>query len=77
MISQGGKTQPRWPWVVLVIVLVCAALVVVAELLARSFLPGVIRGVVIEKLDLPAAQQLEVETAGVLLPQLVAENLMS
>ncbi|KYJ99438.1 LmeA family phospholipid-binding protein [Microbacterium sp. CH1] len=65
----------RWPWVVLIVVVVVAALVVAAELVARAILPGVVRSIVIEQLDLPADQQLDVETEGILLPQLLAGRL--
>lgn len=65
----------RWPWVVLIVVLVLALLVVAAELVARAVLPGVVRSIVIEQLDLPADQQLDVETEGILLPQLLAGRL--
>ena len=51
------------------------ALAVAAEALARSILPGVVRGIVVEQLDLPAEQKLEVQAAGVLLPQLIAGRL--
>lgn len=65
----------RWPWVVLIVVVVLALLVVAAELVARAVLPGAVRSIVIEQLDLPADQQLDVETEGLLLPQLVAGRL--
>lgn len=76
-----GEREPvrarrrRWPWVILAIVLVIAGLLVAAELLARSILPGVVRGIVIEQLDLPADQQLDVEAEGILLPQLIGGRL--
>ena len=74
-MSNDARTRARWPWVLLVVVLLLAALVVAAEFLARSILPGVVRGIVVEQLDLPADQQLEVETVGIVLPQLVAGEL--
>ena len=69
------RRRARWPWVVLVIVLVLAALVVAAEFLARAILPGIVRGIVIEQLDLPQDQQLDVDAAGILLPQLIGGRL--
>lgn len=69
------RRRRRWPWVVLIVVVVLALLVVAAELVARAVLPGVVRSVVIEKLDLPADQQLDVETEGILLPQLLSGTL--
>lgn len=65
----------RWPWVVLIVVIVLGGLAVAAELLARSILPGVVRGIVIEQLDLPADQQLDVQAEGILIVQLLAGSL--
>ncbi|MGW8484154.1 LmeA family phospholipid-binding protein [Microbacterium sp. NPDC055903] len=65
----------RWPWVVLTVVILLAALVVAAEFIARSMLPGIVRGIVIEQLELPADQQLDVDASGILLPQLIAGSL--
>ncbi|GAA1152013.1 DUF2993 domain-containing protein [Microbacterium oxydans] len=78
--SDEGADAPqqkrrRWPWVLLVAVVVLALLVVAAELIARAVLPGVVRSIVVEKLDLPADQQLDVETQGLLLPQLIGGTL--
>ncbi|MFD5214515.1 DUF2993 domain-containing protein [Microbacterium sp. NPDC058345] len=67
--------RARWPWVLSVLVLVLAALVVAAELTARAVLPGVVRSIVVDQLDLPADQQLDVEASGVLLPQLIGGRL--
>lgn len=69
------RRRRRWPWVLLIIVVLLAALVVAAEFIARSVLPGIVRGIVIEQLDLPAGQQLDVEADGILLPQLIAGRL--
>lgn len=73
----GGAAawRARRPWVVLVVVAVLAVLLVAAELLARAVVPAVVRGAVIEQLDLPAEQQLDVEASGALLPQLIAGRL--
>lgn len=68
-------TRKRWPWVLLGVVVFIALLVVVAEFIARAMLPGIARGIVVEQLDLPADQQLDVEATGVLLPQLIGGNL--
>lgn len=68
-------TRKRWPWVLLGGVVLVALLVVVAEFIARAMLPGIARGIVIEQLDLPADQQLDVEATGILLPQLIGGNL--
>ena len=74
-MTAGEKSRARWPWVLLVVVVVLAALLVAAEVLARSILPGVVRGIVIEQLQLPADQQLDVEAGGILLPQLLGGRL--
>lgn len=59
----------------LIVGAVLALLVVTAELIARSVLPGIVRGIVIEQLGLPADQQLDVEAGGILLPQLLTGRL--
>ncbi|MGW9626995.1 LmeA family phospholipid-binding protein [Microbacterium sp. NPDC055521] len=69
------RRRPRWPWVVLVIVVVLAALVVAGELVARAVVPKTIRSLVISNLDLPADQQLDVQVPGMLLPQLISGTL--
>ena len=71
----AGRRRRRWPWVVLIVVVVLAALVVAAELVARAVLPGVVRSMAIEQRDLPSYQQHDVETEGILLPQLLAGRL--
>lgn len=67
--------RARWPWVLLIIVAVVAVLVVAAEIIARAVLPSVVRGIVIEQLDLPADQQIDVAASGILLPQLIGSRL--
>lgn len=67
----------RWPWVLLIVVVVLGLLVVVAEFIARAVLPGVVRSLVIDELNLPADQQLDVEADGILLPQLIGGTLDS
>lgn len=75
--SDAGSRQRRrrWPWVVLIVVIVLAGLVVAAEFVARAILPGIVRSLVIDQLDLPADQELEVEAEGILLPQLLGGTL--
>lgn len=70
--AAAPRTRPRWPWVLLIVVVVLAVLVVAAELIARAVLPGVVRSIVVEQLDLPADQQLDVETQG--LPAAAADR---
>lgn len=69
------RRRRRWPWVLLFVVVIVAGLVVAAELVARAVLPGVVRSLVIEQLDLPADQQIDVEAEGILLPQLIGGTL--
>jgi hypothetical protein len=73
--AQTARRRARWPWVVLVVVLVLAGLVVAGELAARAIVPSTVRSLVISHLDLPADQQLDVQTPGVLLPQLISGTL--
>ncbi|HWV50517.1 MAG TPA: LmeA family phospholipid-binding protein [Microbacterium sp.] len=73
--SAPKPKRKRWPWIVGGVVVVLIVLVVAAELIARAVLPGIARGIVIEQLDLPADQQLDVQAEGILLPQLIAGNL--
>ncbi|MGW9156436.1 LmeA family phospholipid-binding protein [Microbacterium sp. NPDC055665] len=73
--APAPRKRRRWPWVLLIVVVVLALLVVAAEFIARAVLPGTVRSIVIEQLDLPADQQLEVETEGLLLPQLISGSL--
>lgn len=69
------QRRRRWPWVLLVLVVLLGVLVVAAEFIARAVLPGTVRSIVIEQLDLPADQQLAVEAEGILLPQLIGGTL--
>lgn len=69
------RKRKRWPWVLLIIVVVLALLAVAAELVVRSVLPGIVRGIVIDQLDLPADQELDVEADGILIPQLIGGTL--
>ncbi|MGF6821466.1 hypothetical protein M2317_000352 [Microbacterium sp. ZKA21] len=73
--SAPQPKRKRWPWVVGGIVVVLIVLVVAAELIARAVLPGIVRGIVIDQLDLPADQQLDVQAEGILLPQLISGTL--
>lgn len=77
--ADAGLARPRkrrrWPWVVLIVVVVLALLAVAAELIARAVLPGIVRSIVIEQLDLPADQELEVTADGILIPQLLGGSL--
>lgn len=65
----------RWPWVVGALVVVLAGAIVGGEFLARGIVDRTIREQVISALKLPADQQLEVETGGIMLAQLAAGRL--
>ncbi len=71
------RRRRRWPWVLLIVVVVLALLAVAAELVARAVLPGIVRSIVIDQLDLPADQELDVEADGILVPQLIGGTLDS
>ena len=73
--NAAPRKRRRWPWVLLIVAVVLAVLAVAAELIARAVLPGIVRSIVIEQLDLPADQQLDVEAEGILLPQLISGSL--
>jgi len=73
--SPAPARRRRWPWVLLIIVVVLAALAVAAEFLVRAILPGTVRSIVVEQLDLPADQQLDVDADGILIPQLLGGRL--
>ncbi|SJN31607.1 hypothetical protein FM104_07520 [Microbacterium esteraromaticum] len=69
------RPRKRWPWIVAIVVVVIAVLLVAAELVARAVLPSTVRSLVIEQLELPADQQLDVTASGILLPQLITGTL--
>jgi len=75
--APAPRRRKRWPWVVAIVLVVLVGLVVAAEFIARAVLPGVVRSMVIEQLDLPADQQLDVTADGILLPQLIGGRLDS
>jgi len=75
--APAKRKRKRWPWVLLIVVVVLAALAVAAELVVRSVLPGIVRGIVIDQLDLPADQELDVAADGILIPQLIGGTLES
>ncbi|MDT0156855.1 LmeA family phospholipid-binding protein [Microbacterium sp. ARD32] len=73
--ADAGRRRARWPWMLLIAVVVVAVLLVAAELVARAVVPGLVRSAVVQELNLPADQQLDVETSGILLPQLISGTL--
>lgn len=75
MTTAAAPRRRRWLWVVIGLVMVLAALIVAAELIARSVVPSTVRSLVIENLDLPTDQQIDVEVPGMMLPQLIKGTL--
>lgn len=73
--AEAGRRRARWPRVVLIVIVVLAVLLVAAELIARAVLPNIVRTIVVEQLDLPSDQQLDVQASGVLVPQLITGTL--
>ncbi|HTN56095.1 MAG TPA: DUF2993 domain-containing protein [Microbacterium sp.] len=73
--ADARQRRARWPRVVVIVVVVLAVLLVAAELTARAVLPGVVRSIVVEQLDLPSDQELDVQASGVLIPQLLTGTL--
>nr|WP_314843329.1 LmeA family phospholipid-binding protein [uncultured Microbacterium sp.] len=74
-VASAPRRRRRWPWVLLITVVVLALLAVAAEMVARAVLPGVVRSLVIDQLDLPADQEMAVEADGILIPQLIGGTL--
>ena len=75
MTTVSSPRRRRWPWVLLALALLVAVLIVAAELIARAVVPNTVRSLVIEQLDLPADQQIDVQTPGMMLPQLLVGTL--
>lgn len=73
--APAPRRRKRWPWVIAIVLVLVAVLVVAAEFIARAVLPGIVRSIVIEQLDLPTDQQLDVQADGILLPQLLGGRL--
>lgn len=70
------RRRRRWPWVLLVTLVVLAVgAVVAAELVARSIVPERVRETAATQLGLPEDHPLDVEVGGLMLPQLLAGSL--
>jgi len=71
------STRRRWPWIVAL--LIVAVLAVVAwfagEFIARSIVEKTIRDQIVTNLQLPADQDIDVDVAGPVLPQLIIGSL--
>lgn len=71
------RRRPRWPWLTAGAIILVAALAVGGEFVARGLVASSARERVITALDLPADQQLDVQTSGVVLLQLIGGRLDS
>lgn len=65
----------RWIAILIVVVVLVGGAVVAAEFIARSVVSNTVRALVVEKVGLPADQDVDVELGGVVLPQLMAGHL--
>ncbi|WP_433676737.1 LmeA family phospholipid-binding protein [Microbacterium gorillae] len=74
--TAGTRTRRRrWPWVLAVIGVAIVAIVVAAELIARSLVPGIVAEKLRAALSLPADHPVQVEVDGWALPQVIAQRL--
>lgn len=78
VLASSGMPAPAprrriWPWIVAFAVVVVLGIVAwfAAEAVARDIVTDTIRDQVVEQLDLPADQQIDVEVPGAIIPQLV------
>ncbi|MGF3055750.1 LmeA family phospholipid-binding protein [Microbacterium sp. YY-01] len=77
----GASQQPdaarrrRWPWVLAIVLVTVVAAAVVGELVARAAVERTIRSEIINALDLPDDQQLQIDMAPVTLLQLASGHL--
>lgn len=71
------STRRRWPWIVALVsvVLVAVAAWFAGEYIARGMVERTIREQVVRNLDLRADQQIDVQVAGPILPQLIVGSL--
>lgn len=72
--APAGRRR-RWPWITAFVLVLVIALVAAGEFVARSLVDRSIRDRVIEALDLPENQQLDVQTSGFMLVQLALGRL--
>lgn len=74
-LSSAPRRRRRWPWIVGGALVLVVALLVGGEFAARAVVAAQVRTHVLAALKLPADQQLDVRTEGVVLPQLLAGRL--
>lgn len=73
----AARKKCRWPWAVLVLIVLLGAAAVGGESWARASVVSAVRTQAIEALRLPADQQIDVQTEGLVLPQVLAGTLTS
>jgi len=73
--ARPRRRTGRWIAVLLILVVLLAGLAVAAEFIARSVVAGTVRTLVVQQVGLPADQEVDVDVAGVVLPQLLAGRL--
>lgn len=68
------ERRRRWPWFVALVIVVALAVAgwFIAESVARDVVTQTVRDQAIAQLDLPEDQQIDVDVAGAVLPQLIA-----
>jgi hypothetical protein len=77
MVPADGPSEPprrrAWPWIVAfaIVAVLAVAAWFAAEAIARQIVTGVVQDQVRTQLSLPADQQIDVEVAGAVLPQLI------
>lgn len=80
-MPEWGYAEPpkrrRWPWVVVVLVVIVLGVVAwfAAEAAARDIVEKTIAKGVVDQLGLPADQEVDVEVAGTVIPQLIVGRL--
>jgi len=65
----------RWIIASIVVIVLLAGAVVAAEFIARSVVTNTVRALVVDKVGLPDDQGVDVQVAGIVLPQLIAGRL--
>ncbi|MGN7968520.1 LmeA family phospholipid-binding protein [Microbacterium sp. 22296] len=73
--SRSGRRTGRWIAVIVVVVVLLVAAVVAAEFIARSVVTSTVRSLVVTNVGLPDDQDVDVQVAGLVLPQVIAGRL--
>lgn len=75
--AEPQRRRRAWPWLLtlLIVLLLLVGAAVLAEWLARGAVTGGIRTLIVQQLDLPADQQIDVDVDGIVIPQLISGTL--